>query len=92
MTTDIFCFYLQKRLIQTSQTGGQLYSDTSPFSIPCPLNALNICKFQHFFKKDILIEKKLSPGGFQNFPFDEIKFFFFIYCCHCEYAGVVIEP
>ncbi len=30
-----FCFYLQNRLIQTSQTGGQWYSDTSPFSIPC---------------------------------------------------------
>jgi hypothetical protein len=25
---------LQDRLIQTSQTGGQQYSDTSPFSIP----------------------------------------------------------
>jgi hypothetical protein len=35
MTTDNFCFYLQKRLIQASQTGGQRYSDTSPFSIPC---------------------------------------------------------
>jgi len=35
MTTDIFCFYLQNRLIQTCQTGGQWYSDTSPFSIPC---------------------------------------------------------
>jgi hypothetical protein len=32
---DNFCFYLQNRLIQTSQTGGQRYSDTSPFSIPC---------------------------------------------------------
>ncbi len=31
----IFCFYLQNRLIQTSQTGGQWYSDPSPFSIPC---------------------------------------------------------
>jgi hypothetical protein len=30
MTTDNFCFYLQNRLIQTSQTGGQWYSD-----IPC---------------------------------------------------------
>jgi hypothetical protein len=30
----IFCCYLQNRLIQTSQTGGQWYSDTSPFSIP----------------------------------------------------------
>jgi hypothetical protein len=36
MTTDNFCFYLQNRLIQTSQTGGQQYSDTSPFNIPCP--------------------------------------------------------
>ncbi len=34
MTTDNFCFYLQNRLIQTSQTGGQWYSDTSPFGIP----------------------------------------------------------
>jgi hypothetical protein len=36
MTTDNFCFYLQNRLIQTSQKGGQQYSDTSPFSIPLP--------------------------------------------------------
>jgi len=35
MTTENFCFYLQNRLIQTSQTGGQWYTDTSPFSIPC---------------------------------------------------------
>jgi hypothetical protein len=35
MTTNNFCFYLQNRLIQTSQTGGQQYSDTSPLSIPC---------------------------------------------------------
>jgi len=34
MKTDNFCFYLQNRLIQTSQTGGQQYSDTSPSSIP----------------------------------------------------------
>ncbi len=35
MTTDNFRFYLHNRLIQTSQTGDQWYSDTSPFSIPC---------------------------------------------------------
>ncbi len=35
MTTDNFCFYLQNTQSQTSQTGGQRYSDTSPFSIPC---------------------------------------------------------
>jgi len=34
MTTGNFCFYSQNRLIQTSETGGQWYSDTSPFSIP----------------------------------------------------------
>ncbi len=33
-STDNFCFYLKNRLIQTSQTGGQQYSDTSPLSIP----------------------------------------------------------
>jgi len=33
-TIDNFCFYLQNRLIQTSQIGGQWYTDTSPFSIP----------------------------------------------------------
>jgi hypothetical protein len=43
MTADNFCFYLQNRLIQTCQTGGQLYNDTSPFSIPwlsCPVSVL----------------------------------------------------
>jgi hypothetical protein len=34
MTTANFCFYLQNRLIPTGQTGGQLYIDTSPFSVP----------------------------------------------------------
>ena len=34
MTTDNFCFYLQNRLIQSCQTEGQWYSDTSPISIP----------------------------------------------------------
>jgi hypothetical protein len=31
MTTDIFCFYLQNRLIQTSQTGGLWQSATLVF-------------------------------------------------------------
>jgi hypothetical protein len=30
-----FLFLFENRLIQTIQTGGQWYSDTSPFSIPC---------------------------------------------------------
>jgi hypothetical protein len=40
MTTDNFCFYLQYSLIQASQTGGQWYSDTSPFSIPWSYNSV----------------------------------------------------
>jgi len=40
MATDNLCFYLQNRLIQTNQTGGQQYTDTSPFSIPCLLSAM----------------------------------------------------
>jgi hypothetical protein len=35
MTTDNFSFYLQSRVIQIGQTGGQWFSDTSPFIIPC---------------------------------------------------------
>jgi hypothetical protein len=50
MTTDHFCFYLQNRLIQTSQTGGQWYSDTSPFSIPW-IHLIRILQFLlQFFK------------------------------------------
>jgi hypothetical protein len=30
-----FLFHLKNRLIHSSRTGGQQYSDTSPFSIPC---------------------------------------------------------
>jgi hypothetical protein len=37
----IFVFYLQNRLIQTGQTGGQWYSDTSPFSIPWLITSIN---------------------------------------------------
>jgi hypothetical protein len=37
MTTGHFSFYLQNRLVQTSLTGDQWYSDTSPFTIPCPM-------------------------------------------------------
>jgi hypothetical protein len=32
---DLLFDWFGIRLIQTSQTGGQQYSDTSPFSIPC---------------------------------------------------------
>jgi len=41
MTTDNFCFYLQNRLIQTSQTVGQQYSVIlPPLVFPAGTNAL----------------------------------------------------
>jgi len=45
MTTDNFCFYLQNRLIPTGQTGGQPYSDTSPFSIPWFVHGFELTPF-----------------------------------------------
>ncbi len=40
MTTDNFCFYLQNTLIQTSQTGGQWYSDIPPLVFPDKIQTL----------------------------------------------------
>ncbi len=57
MATDNFCFYLQNRLIQTSQTGGQWYSDTSPFSIPWSNSSLSV-PFASYEVKDFY---KIGP-------------------------------
>jgi hypothetical protein len=57
MTTDNFCFYLQSRLIRTSQTGGQWYSDTSPFSIPWPNHSV-----------ETLLSKQGDEDDFCNAP------------------------
>ncbi len=55
MTTDNFHFNLQNRLILIGQTGGQLYSDTSPFSVPwlniqelgkCNIDLFVFCHFE----------------------------------------------
>jgi hypothetical protein len=42
MTTDNFCFYLQNRQIQTSQTGGQWYSDTFPLVFPGSTHSVTV--------------------------------------------------
>jgi hypothetical protein len=42
MTTDNFCFYLQNRLIQTSQTGGQQYSVLPPLVFPGKSKAYSV--------------------------------------------------
>jgi hypothetical protein len=57
MTTDNFCFYLQNRLIQTGETGGQWYSD----SIPC-LNNAGVAL------KNVLLSRKIkSHISFKSF-------------------------
>ncbi len=64
MTTDKFCFYLQNRLFQTSQTGGRWYNDTSPFSIPC------LSRWNHKDPNPTLKHIKsseLHPVGFLSF-------------------------
>jgi hypothetical protein len=59
MTTDIFCFYLQNSLIQTSQTGGQQYSDTSPLVIPA---SVDISKTVLHVSKDVLKPCRLNDN------------------------------
>ncbi len=54
MTIGNICFYFRNRLIQTSQTGGQRYSDTSPFSIPCIKLKPTLKFFLHFQDLDTL--------------------------------------
>jgi hypothetical protein len=60
MTTDNFGFYLQNRLIQTRQTGGQWYSDTSPFSIPW----IDRKKFGEYQQKIAMKEAKFTLALF----------------------------
>ncbi len=64
MTTDDLCFYLQNRLIQTSQTGGQWYSDTSPFSIPWLNYAEILGKDAHTCKINLTKKKKFRAKSF----------------------------
>jgi hypothetical protein len=79
MTTNIFCFYLQNRLIQTSQTGGQWYSDTSPFSIPCAQHSLQ-CTMDIIYGKmpvDVQTQKLLLRTANLTHHRDISMF------CHC---------
>jgi hypothetical protein len=74
MTTDIFCFYLQNRLIQTSRTGGQQYSDTSPFSIESLLHhqstshLIQILEMQeHIFNgKEATVNRELDGSTYPS--------------------------
>ncbi len=78
MTTDSFCFYLQNRLIQTSQTLAQLYSDASPFSIPCiRLNCLiiehRLRGTSHFFVKSFWYVAEPKSAKVTNVRFKSPK-------------------
>ncbi len=47
---------------QTSQTGGQWCSDTSPFSIPCFNYKLGYCIYSSKWTHSHIYSRKLSPG------------------------------
>ncbi len=85
-----FCFYLQNRLIQTSQTGGQWYSETSPLVFPGESSSLKVS----FTRSSILYQIKMTSQKFnslmQNLPCKwvfnltpDIKFkiFFLLFYC-----------
>jgi hypothetical protein len=63
MTTDNFCFYLQNSLIQTGQTGGHLYNDISPFSIPWTYAPSNFAAAAVAEEKGFVA---LPPGGLRR--------------------------
>jgi hypothetical protein len=71
MTTDIFWFYLQNRLIQTSQTGGQWYSDTSASSIPW------LCLLQGILKGEVSQYRWPPVWMVWNHLYDNRHFFVF---------------
>ncbi len=75
MTTDNFCFYLQNRLIQTSQTGGQQYSDTSLFSIPCLNSDQNITDLTLLIKVTLA---KLNQSSLAFVSICKHLFYFFV--------------
>ncbi len=52
VATDNFCLYLQNRLNQTGQTGGQQYIDTSPF-IPCLHHYDRKLRAQSFYETEL---------------------------------------
>ncbi len=56
MTTDNFFL-----LIQTSQTGGQRYSDTSPSSIPCER-----CQVENKMEKQFEHQEKAKHKNFKE--------------------------
>ncbi len=77
MTTDNFCFYLQNRLIQTSQTGGQRYCDASLFSIPWLYYTKHL-SYSYFERNWLNSDKSFSNFTFQFCPRKNLKMFHFL--------------
>jgi hypothetical protein len=95
MTTDNFRFYLQNRLIQTSQTGGQRYSDTSPFSIPWCYHRSYYVNVNARYLKSIFLNHQLYylsvlvGGRIRIQAIKVISWLFYQLCCkrrslHCS--------
>jgi hypothetical protein len=84
MTTGNFCFYLQNRQIQNSQTGGQQYRDTFPFSIPWPRQVRKVISRRDnaaIFSYKLRQCKQTIEIGLEQAPFVVFVYFFLIRTC-----------
>ncbi len=66
----IFVFYLKNTQIQTSQTGGQRYSDPSPFSITCTNTLAYLATASVTEKKSFI---KMRQGVFTARPSPHLR-------------------
>jgi hypothetical protein len=67
MTTDNLSFYLQNRLIQTSQTGGSWYNDTSRLLFPAQGFESSCRRHQQKKLPHILFASLVQPKPFRFF-------------------------
>ncbi len=77
--------YFLNRLIQTSQTGGQWYSDTSPFRTPCTNNNLLMC-YVHIYMHICIVHicKKCV------YIHTHIYIYIYMSVCICMYVCVCV--
>ncbi len=90
ITTANFCFYLQNRLILMSKTGGQQYSDTSPFSIPCILACCSSTEVEHL-THHLKVEGS-SPPESKNIVEWSVNILGLWYCVWIIEIGLELAP
>jgi hypothetical protein len=79
---------LQNRLILTSETGGQWYSDTSLFSIPCPVYVdvmISVVWFKCHFRLNRPKQQQIK------YSFETFKKIFPICSKHVKQGAIVLS-